>query len=99
MSRSKREKRAGAVSRGGTMSVDPRSAPAFPGPFLNSTFQPLPGDPLFVNSTTPSGRSRDQNVPAAAGTAKAAAATTRAGMNAVLKELKRNTGLNHRRRC
>ncbi len=51
------------------MSVDPRSAPAFPGPFLNSTFQPLPEAPLLVNSTTPSARSRCQNVPAAAGTA------------------------------
>jgi len=47
---------------------------------LNSTFQLLPAGCLLVNSTTPSARSRDQNVPAwmAVGTS-VAAATIRIG--------------------
>src|SRR5580765_7693749 len=53
------------------MSVDPRVAAALPGPALNSTFHCLPACGLLVNSTTPSARSRFQNVPAAAGHASA----------------------------
>src|ERR1700690_1249706 len=48
------------------MSVEPRNAEALPGPVLNSTFQLFPAGGLFVNSTTPSARSRDQKVPALA---------------------------------
>ena len=45
------------------MSVVPRSAAALPGPVRSQTFQREPTGGRLVNSTTPSLRSRDQNVP------------------------------------
>src|SRR6516225_2461635 len=62
------------------MSVLPRSAEALPGPVLSHTFHLPPGGGcLFVNSTTPPPRSRDQNVPALAlkGSSVAAQAAVR----------------------